>query len=201
MLGPLCDRTDKRYPFVKHNEDWKKYASLNNSHKNSHRNHTNTTLFFTKTSSYWSINQTLHPTERMPLTFVFCVCGEFCVSGTQDTDNKITDTRKAVWPSFEGAGLVIHTPQVQVPSRALARFALSSPEFKSSAVLVNSQLVCLNLAAGILSRVIFHLNLFVIHYPWKLLRREDNWEFIFILFLLLQIFSLQNTVFFYFSIA
>ena len=31
MLGPLCDQEGKRYSF---NEHLKKYASLNNSHKN-----------------------------------------------------------------------------------------------------------------------------------------------------------------------
>ena len=34
MLGPPCGQTDKRYSFVKHNKDLKKYASLNNSHRN-----------------------------------------------------------------------------------------------------------------------------------------------------------------------
>ena len=33
----LCDQTGKRHSFVKHNEEYEKYASLNNSH----RNHTN----------------------------------------------------------------------------------------------------------------------------------------------------------------
>ena len=34
ILGPLCDQTGKRHSFVKHNEEYKKYASLNNSHRN-----------------------------------------------------------------------------------------------------------------------------------------------------------------------
>ena len=172
MLGPLSDQTGKRYPFVKHNEDWKKYVSLNNSHKTSHRNHTNRTF-------YKNIFILIDPSNFAPYrTHVidFCVLRLWrflCVRDTGHRGNKITDTREAAWLSFEGAGLVIHMPQVQVAPWP-AGFALSIPKFKSSAVLVNSQLVCLNLPAGILNLVIFHLNLFEVHYPWKPPRRGDN---------------------------
>ena len=200
MLGPLCDQTDKRYPFVKHNEDWKKYASLNNSHKNSHRNHTNRAFYKNIFILIDRSNFAPHRTHVIDFC-VLCLWGFFCVRDAGHRGNKITDTREAPWPSVEGAGLVIHTPQVQVAPWPLAGFALSSPKFKSSAVLVKSQLVCLNLPAGILNLAIFYFNLFVIHYPWKPPRREDNWVLSFLLFLLLQIFSLLNIVFSYFSLA
>ena len=43
MLGPLCAQTNKRDSVVKHNEhsNNNNCASLNNSHKNGHRNHRN----------------------------------------------------------------------------------------------------------------------------------------------------------------
>ena len=44
---------------IKHNKDSKNYALLNNSHKNSHRNHTNRILY---KNIFRSINQSLHPT-------------------------------------------------------------------------------------------------------------------------------------------
>ena len=49
-----------------------------------------------------------------------------------------------------GAGLSIRRRRVQVPPWPLAGFVHSSPEFKSSTTLVNSQLVCL-LPVGILN--------------------------------------------------
>ena len=47
------------------------------------------------------------------------------------------------WLSGESAGLAIRRPQVQVPLWPLAGFVCGSLEFKPSAMLVNSQLVCL----------------------------------------------------------
>ena len=64
---------------------------------------------------------------------------------------------EAVWPSGWSARLVIRKPQLQVPPWLLAAFVLCSPEFKSSATLVNSQLVCL-LPVGILKHIMFYLN-------------------------------------------
>lgn len=34
ILEPLCDQKGKRHSFVNHNEEYEKYASLNNSHRN-----------------------------------------------------------------------------------------------------------------------------------------------------------------------
>lgn len=51
---------------------------------------------------------------------------------------------------------VVWRPQYQVPPWLLAGFVLVSPEFTSSATLVNNQLVCL-LLVGIVSRTMFHL--------------------------------------------
>ena len=45
-------------------------------------------------------------------------------------------------------------PGVQIPFRPLANVVLSSPEFNSSAALVNSKLVCL-LPVGVLNLVMF----------------------------------------------
>ena len=63
----------------------------------------------------------------------------------------------AAWSSGKRAGLVIRKPQVQVSLSPRAGFVLGSPEFKSSAMLVNSQLVCLR-PVGILKHIMFHLN-------------------------------------------
>ena len=49
--------------------------------------------------------------------------------------------KEAAWPSDQCIGLTIQRSQVQVPHWPLAGFVLSRPEFKSSAMLVNSQLV------------------------------------------------------------
>ena len=46
-------------------------------------------------------------------------------------------------------------PPPSLPTPPLAGFVLGSPEFQFSAMLVNSQLVCL-LPAGILNHVMFH---------------------------------------------
>ena len=47
----------------------------------------------------------------------------------------------AVWPSGQRVGLAIRWSPVRVPLWPLAGFVLGHPEFKSSATLVNSQLV------------------------------------------------------------
>ena len=52
---------------------------------------------------------------------------------------------EAAWPSGWSAGLAIRKTRVQVPFWPLAGFAHGSPNFKSSAMLVNSQLVCFRL--------------------------------------------------------
>ena len=49
--------------------------------------------------------------------------------------------REAAWPSGQRVGLAIRRFRVQVPLWPLAGFVLGRPEFKSSATLVNSQLV------------------------------------------------------------
>ena len=66
---------------------------------------------------------------------------------------------KAAWLSGQSAGPAIRRPRVQVPLCPLAGFVLGSSEFKSSATLVNSQLVCL-LPVGILNFVMINLNHF-----------------------------------------
>ena len=55
------------------------------------------------------------------------------------------------------AELEIRRPRVQVLPWPLAGFVHSSPQFKSWATLVNSQLVCLQ-PVGILGHITFHLN-------------------------------------------
>ena len=49
--------------------------------------------------------------------------------------------REAAWPSGQRVGLAIRRSRVQVPLWLLAGFVFGRPEFKSSAMLVNSQLV------------------------------------------------------------
>ena len=49
--------------------------------------------------------------------------------------------RVAEWPSGQRVGLAIRRSRVRVPLWPLAGFVLGRPEFKSSATLVNSQLV------------------------------------------------------------
>ena len=49
--------------------------------------------------------------------------------------------REAAWPSGQRVGLAIRRSRVQVPLWPLAGFVFGRPEFKSSAMLVNSQLV------------------------------------------------------------
>ena len=48
---------------------------------------------------------------------------------------------KTAWPSGQRVGLAIRRSRVRVPLWPLAGFVLSHPEFKSSATLVNNQLV------------------------------------------------------------
>ena len=52
-----------------------------------------------------------------------------------------TMSREEVWPSGQRVGLSIRRSRVRVPLWRLAGFVLGRPEFKSSATLVNSQLV------------------------------------------------------------
>ena len=49
--------------------------------------------------------------------------------------------KEAAWLSGQCVGLAIRQSRVQVPLWPLAEFVLCGPEFKSSAMLVNSQLV------------------------------------------------------------
>ena len=53
---------------------------------------------------------------------------------------------------------MIRRPRVQVLSRTLAGLVYGSPEFKSSATDVNSQLVRV-LPVGIFGHIMFHLNM------------------------------------------
>ena len=98
MHGPLCNQTDnlktdsktlyysmlklKYSPSIfKHNKGYKKYALLNNSHNNCHRNYTNG-IFLHYT--HFQINCSLHPTGSCHV--LFCVFGDFYASGTQDVE-------------------------------------------------------------------------------------------------------------------
>ena len=53
-----------RPSILKHNKGLKKYASLNNSHNNCHRNYTDG--MFVEIYTFRSINQSLHPKGCMP---------------------------------------------------------------------------------------------------------------------------------------
>ena len=59
------------------------------------------------------------------------------ILGTKESDGD----REAGWPSGLRVGLAIWRSWVRVPLWPLAGFVLGHPEFKSSATLVNSQLV------------------------------------------------------------
>ena len=65
---------------------------------------------------------------------------------------------EAAWPSGQRDGLAIRRSRVRVPPSAdhYLDLFLGSPEFESSAALVNSQLVCL-WPVGILNYVMFNL--------------------------------------------
>ena len=54
---------------------------------------------------------------------------------------KIQLSVEAAWPSGQRVGLAIRRSRVRVPLWPLAGFVLGRPEFKFSAMLVNSQLV------------------------------------------------------------
>ena len=72
---------------------------------------------------------------------------------------------EAAWPSGQRVGLAIQRSLVRVPLWPLARFVYGTPEFKSSATLVNSQLVCLR-PVGILNNVMFNLNYLFQLFEW-----------------------------------
>ena len=61
---------------------------------------------------------------------------------------------EAAWPVGLSTELESHRSQVHIPFRPLADVILRSPEFNFSAMLVNSQLVCL-VPVGILNLVMF----------------------------------------------
>ena len=67
----------------------------------------------------------------------------FIAPRTKDTlGTRVTvDHEEAVWPSGQWVELAIRWSQVRVPLWPLAGFVLGRPELKSSATLVNSQLV------------------------------------------------------------
>ena len=71
---------------VKHNKEKKKFVSLNNSNKNSHRNHTNRTFF---KNILRSINRSLRLTECMP-QIILCLWGFLCIRDAGCRGNKIT---------------------------------------------------------------------------------------------------------------
>ena len=87
MLWPLCDQVDKGYSFVKHNKVLKNYASFNNGHKNSHRNHTNRISY----KKHLQIDQLIFTSYmgRMPYTFVH-FGGFLCIKDTGRRGDKIT---------------------------------------------------------------------------------------------------------------
>ena len=93
MRGPLCKqtvnlKTDSKTlyysilklehsPFtLKHNEGYKKYSSLNNSHNNCHSDYTNRIIMSTIT--HVQIDRSLHPTGCMPW-IILCLWGFLCV--------------------------------------------------------------------------------------------------------------------------
>ena len=61
--------------------------------------------------------------------------------------------QKAAWPSGQRVGLAIRRFRVRVPLWPLAGFVLGRPEFKSSAILVNSQLHGCLLPLGVFNPV------------------------------------------------
>ena len=73
MLGPLCEQTDKRYSFVKYNED---YALLNNNY----RNHTNKIFY---KNIFRSIDQSIDLCVILDACHeLLCVFRDFYASGT-----------------------------------------------------------------------------------------------------------------------
>ena len=65
--------------------------------------------------------------------------------------------KEALWPSGQRFGLAIWQSQVESRSDDFAGFVLGSPEFKSSATLVNSQLVG-SYQLGFFNPVMLYLN-------------------------------------------
>ena len=93
------------------------------------------------------------PTSNMdPKTFWI----RSCVTGNFESET-LYWLWEAAWLSGWSAGLAIQQSRVRVSPWPLAGFVLGCPEFKSSATLVNSQLVCLR-PVGILNPVKFNLN-------------------------------------------
>ena len=71
---------------VKHKKEKKKFVSLNNSHNNSHRNHTNRTFF---KNILRTINLSLRLTGHIR-QIILCLWGFLCVRDAGCRDNKIT---------------------------------------------------------------------------------------------------------------
>ena len=112
MPWPLCDQTEKRYSFVKHNKDQKKYLSLNNSHMNSHRNHTDRIFY---KNVFRSIDLYVLQDSCNELLWVF---GDFYASGVQDAE--VTKSLYTYCPeSRPCAGGMSHVPcgTISVSSR------------------------------------------------------------------------------------
>ena len=72
------------------------------------------------------------------------------------------EEEEAAWPSGQRIRLIIQRSWVQVPLLPLCVFVLSRPELKSSAMLVNSQLVHL-LPVGVFNPVMLYLNYLILH--------------------------------------
>ena len=111
-LGLYVTRQKKRYSFVKHNKDQKKYLSLNNSHMNSHRNHTDRIFY---KNVFRSIDLCVLQDSCNELLWVF---GDFYASGVQDAE--VTKSLYTYCPeSRPCAGGMSHAPcgTISVSSR------------------------------------------------------------------------------------
>ena len=86
MLGPLCDQVDKGYSFVKHNKVSRNYASFNNGHKNSHRNHTNRISY----NKHRQIDQLIFASYMALCHIRLCILGDFYASRMQDEEVHVT---------------------------------------------------------------------------------------------------------------
>ena len=71
---------------VKHNKEKKKFVSLNNNHKNNHRNHTNRTFF---KNILRSIDLSLRLTGCIP-QIILCLWGFLCIKDAGCRGDKIT---------------------------------------------------------------------------------------------------------------
>ena len=82
--------------------------------------------------------------------------------------NKHVQQEETAWPIDESTGLAIRRHQVHVPLWSLAGFVHGSLKFKSSATVVNSQLVCLR-SVGILNPGIekFSVNYVLLVCTWR----------------------------------